>query len=290
MSIEWLGTYACHNPRVVGGKAASLSRLSHDYPVPPGFCLSAGASTGKILEGQLLDDLVQAYHELGDRCADPRIAVAVRSSAVDEDGQSASFAGQFETYLNISGPEAVVEAVRCCLESARSDRVLSYRRSLGLLEEAPLAVLVQQFIHADISAVVFSADPCSGDTERVLINAVWGLGESLVGGTVTPDLFSIDKTSLKLLQCQISDKACMTVACSGGTQEVAVPRALRQEACMDLRSLQDLARLAVALEINQGWPVDLECVLHNEHNYLLQCRPITTIHTMLPRMVSLAVK
>lgn len=286
MSIQWLGTSTCHDPLRVGGKAASLSRLARDYPVPPGFCLVAGARTGDSPDGSLLEKLAQAYGELGRRCTNAQVAVAVRSSAVDEDGSSASFAGQFETYLNLSGIEAVVEGVRRCWESARSERVLSYRRSRGLPLEAPIAVLVQRFIRADVSAVVFSADPCQGDPSRVLINATWGLGESLVGGTVTPDLFAIDKANLELVLCQVSDKACMTVPGCGGTREIAVPRALRREPALNLRQMQELARLAVSLEIRQGWPVDLECVLQNDQVFLLQCRPITTLQAVQPRPIS----
>lgn len=286
MSIRWLGTSLCHDPFCVGGKAASLSRLAQDYPVPPGFCLVAGARSGGCPDGSWLEKLAQAYHELGRRCADAQIAVAVRSSAIDEDGLEASFAGQFETYLNVTGIEAVVEAVWRCWESARSERVISYRRSRGLPQETPIAVLVQQFIRADVSAVVFSADPCQGDPSRVLINATWGLGESLVGGTVTPDLFAIDKTSLEQVLCQVSDKACMTVACCGGTREITVPRALRREPALDLRQMQNLARLAISLETCQGWPVDLECVLQNDQIYLLQCRPITTLKAAQPHLIS----
>jgi len=118
--------------------------------------------------------------------------VAVRSSALDEDGAGASFAGQHETYLNVVGAAAVAEAVARCWASVRSSRALEYRRRQGFpLDGARIAVLVQQLIPADVSSVVFSANPVTGSRDEVMINASWGLGESIVGGTVTPDTYVV---------------------------------------------------------------------------------------------------
>jgi phosphoenolpyruvate synthase/pyruvate phosphate dikinase len=129
--------------------------------------------------------------------------------------------------------------------------------------------------------VVFSADPRTGERDRILINATWGLGESLVGGTVTPDLYTVRKADLQVLSCHIADKTCMTVARPEGTREVPVPRCLRTEPALDDAQITALARLALTLETTQGWPVDLECAYQRGHLYLLQCRPITTLSTAL---------
>jgi pyruvate,water dikinase len=219
-----------------------------------------------------------AYQDLARRCgvADP--AVAVRSSAVDEDSAGASFAGQHETFLNVAGARAVAAAVVRCWQSLRSSRALEYRRQHGVyLEGACLAVLVQEFIPADVSAVVFSVNPVTSGLDEVMINASWGLGETVVGGTVTPDSYLVHKATLKVVERQISDKRRMAVPASEGAEEVDVPRFLRTRPALEDSQVVELAELAVALESAMGWPVDLECSYHAGQLYLLQCRPVTTL-------------
>ncbi len=276
MNIYWLDTPAARDPRRVGGKAAQLGRLAAAHPVPPGFCLAA-RPIQQINDPHLAQDLAQAYAHLGQRCGLSEPPVAVRSSAVDEDGLSASLAGQYESYLNVIGAKALRTAVQRCLNSAQVERARHYRRRHGLGDRTCMAVLIQQLVMADVSAVVFSADPCSSDRQRILINAAWGLGESLVGGAVTPDLYVVDKADLSILSRHIADKTRMTVARPQGTQEVAVPRCLRREPALHDSQIVELARLACTLETTQGQPVDLECAYQANRLYLLQCRPITTI-------------
>jgi pyruvate,water dikinase len=220
-------------------------------------------------------ELTEAYTQLGARCSTAQPRVAVRSSAVDEDGQETSFAGQHASYLNVIGVKAVIAAAGRCLASVQSDRALAYRRAHGLPREARVAVLVQQLVRSDVSAVVFSADPRTDAREQIVLNATWGLGESLVGGTVTPDLYLVRKTDLAILSRQIADKAVMTVLWAEGTREIAVPRMMRQEPVLDDVQVQSLASLARSLEEHEGWPVDLECAYARDQLYLLQCRPIT---------------
>jgi pyruvate,water dikinase len=277
MNIYWLGTPATQDPHRVGGKAAHLGRLAASHPVPPGFCLAATRTDTGALPAALQAQLAVAYARLGERCGTPQPHVAVRSSAVDEDGQQASFAGQHESYLNIVGPAAVADAIHRCLASAHSERARHYRRAHGLTAEARVAVLVQQLVMADVSAVVFSADPRTGERDCVVINATWGLGESLVSGTVTPDLYLVRKTDLAIITRQIADKALMTVAQPAGTREVSVPRCLRCEPALTETQITALARLALTLEQTEGWAVDLECAYQAGQLYLLQCRPITTL-------------
>jgi pyruvate,water dikinase len=244
--------------------------------VPPGFCLTV-AKADSALSPAVYAELVKAYANLGKRCGADLPQVAVRSSAVDEDGQQASFAGQHETFLNVIGPEAVAAAVQRCLASAQSERALYYRHSRGLAEQANVAVLIQQLVMADVSAVVFSADPRTGGRDTVVVNATWGLGESLVGGTVTPDLYVVRKSDMAIVSRQVADKENMTVARPEGTCEVPVPQCMRTEPALDDVQIIALAQLAVALEQSQGWPVDLECAYQQDRLYLLQCRPITTL-------------
>ncbi|HEX5502798.1 MAG TPA: PEP/pyruvate-binding domain-containing protein [Thermomicrobiales bacterium] len=271
MNILWLGEAGCHDRGLVGGKAAYLSQLAADHPVPPGFCLPA--TTGSLAE------LTAAYAELAARSARPEPPVAVRSSAVDEDGAGASFAGQHETYLNITGPDAVAEAIARCRASASAPRALAYRRVHGLpAPQARVAVLVQQLVVADVSAVAFSANPVTGDRDQVVITASWGLGESIVGGTVTPDTYHLGKPGLAITRTEIATKERMTVAIPGGTREVAIPRALRTRPALSPEQVVDVGRLALRLEAQFGWPVDIECACAAGRLYLLQCRPITTLN------------
>ncbi len=276
MVILWLGDVPCHDPRIAGGKAAALSQLAATFPVPPGFCVgTTSAATGQRRD--LAAQITATYEELGRRCGSAAPRVAVRSSALGEDGAGASFAGQFESYLNICGAEAVLAAIERCLGSARAARVLDYRRQQGFGDdEQPMAVLVQALVAADTSAVVFSADPRTGDRGRIIITATWGLGESLVDGTVTPDTWIVRKADLTVVESAIAEKGSMSVAIPGGMREVATPHFLRDRPSLTPDQIAELARLALQLDRVVGYPVDLECAYAGDRLALLQCRPITT--------------
>ena len=277
MNIDWLDSPSCHNVTRVGGKAANLGRLASQFPVPLGFCLTTGTTDEQIISTVLYEALAQAYQQLGTRCGHVPPAVAVRSSAVDEDGAQASFAGQHDTYLNVIGVPAVAEAVRRCWSSALTDRALIYRSSRGMSGTVGIAVLVQHLIAADVSAIAFSIDPRTNDDDHIVINANWGLGESLVGGLVTPDLFVVRKRDLAIVDRCIAVKERMTVRRNTGTHEILTPRLLQHETSLSDEQAIALARMARALEVNEGRPVDVECAWQDEHLYLLQCRPITTL-------------
>jgi len=299
MQILWLGDLGSMDRALVGGKVANLSRLAAAYDVPPGYCLPTTALAAREPMGNPTNDarrlpasvkerMANAYDRLADRCgAAP--SVAVRSSAVDEDGGSASFAGQHDTFLNISGADAIIAAVERCWESAYTDRALEYRRRQGLsTEQIGLAVLVQRLVPADVSAVVFSANPITGDRGEVVINASWGLGESIVGGTVTPDTVVVGKADRAVHARTIAEKRRMTVAVPGGTREVDVPRLLRSAPALNDRQIAAMADLATSLEATMGWPVDVECAFHGDRLYLLQCRPITTLAAPARPLAALA--
>jgi phosphoenolpyruvate synthase/pyruvate phosphate dikinase len=289
-NILWLGDMRCGDPAVSGGKAARLSRHAVSQRVPPGFCLTAsalereghGASLRRTdkqevpLSRPLRDDLGRAYRRLGELCGQTDPNVAVRSSALEEDGATASFAGQFETYLNVNGIDAVADAVVRCRRSAGGARVQEYRLRRGLPpSDGRLAVLIQQLIVADISAVLFSANPIRGSREELIVTATWGLGESLVGGAVTPDTYVVRKADLVVLSRQVAQKRRMTVAVPGGIEDREVPHFLQHQATLDDDLLRALARLALTLEADQGAPVDVECALRAGQVFLLQCRPVT---------------
>ena len=278
MNLLWLGDPKSFDVALVGGKAANLSRLARMYHrVPDGFCLPVTVMD-EVHPLDLRNEITTAISDLMACHSLPEFVVAVRSSAVDEDGVGASFAGQHETYLNIVGADAILQAVTRCWDSAYSERALDYRRQQGLaVERVRLAVLVQQLVASDVSAVVFSANPVTGNRDEVMINASWGLGESIVGGTVTPDTFIVRKSDLAVINRVIADKQHMTVSAPGGTREVDVPRFLRNAASLTDEQVVEMAKLALTLEVTMEHPVDVEGAYAGGELYLLQCRPITTL-------------
>ncbi len=267
-----------------GGKGASLGRLAGSANVPPGFVITADVyrdwsrSGSGELSDQLDQEIRSAYAELQRRSGAEDVAVAVRSSAVDEDGVDDSFAGLHDTYLNVRGATAVVAATVNCWRSLKNERAIDYRRSRGLdVDSAVMGVVVQQLVLADASAVAFSANPITGDRTEVLINANYGLGEAVVSGATTPDTIVVSKTDLGAQELTVGSKEVMTVRTSEGTEEKSTPRVMRDLPALNQEQVAEVARLAIGMEEQHGWPVDLECALKGEQLFLLQCRPITTL-------------
>jgi len=278
MNLLWLGDPKSFDVTLVGGKAANLSRLARMYHrVPDGFCIPVTVMD-EVHPLDLQNEIIASISDLMHCHRLPDFIAAVRSSAVDEDGATTSFAGQHETYLNIVGAEAIIQAVIRCWESARSEHALDYRRQHGLsVERLQIAVLVQQLVASEVSAVIFSANPVTGNCDEIMINASWGLGESIVGGTVTPDTFIVRKSDLAVVKRIIADKQFMTVSAPGGTHEVDVPRFLRNTSSLNDEQVIEMATLALTLEVTMEHPVDVECAYTGGELYLLQCRPITTL-------------
>lgn len=278
--ILWLGDPACHDRELVGGKAAQLSRLAATHRVPPGFCLTPAVDFDGLRIGApaaLLQQVASAYLRLEEQSGVTEPPLAVRSSAVDEDGARFSFAGVNETFLNVAGLRALADAAVACWQSGTSERARSYRQQMGLPGHPRVAVLVQQLVPAEASAVAFSVNPITGSREEMIINANWGLGESVVGGTVTPDMFTVGKQDLRLRERLIGDKARMTSLAPNGTAEVDTPRSLRSQPALNDGQVEEIAVLVRGLEQQMGWPVDVECAYHGGFLYLLQCRPVTSL-------------
>lgn len=267
--ILWFEDAAAADPARAGGKAAALATLAPRMRVPNGFVV-AGTPGADVVEA--------AYAELARRADEDEPVVAVRSSATDEDGQNSSFAGQHETILGVRGIDELLDAIAACRASAHTDRALQYRRANALARpSAPLPVLVQLLVAADAAAVVFSVNPVTPRSGEVLVNAAFGLGESIVGGTVTPDEWALARPSLHVTRRTIADKRRMTVRAPGGSREVDVPGPLRRMASISDAQAQDAATLALGLEAELGFPVDLELAWTANDLHLLQCRPITTL-------------
>src|SRR5512140_41334 len=210
-----------------GGKGGSLARLYQaGFPVPDGFVILPSAFEGDDLCPQSWAEVQRRLGTL--RMLDPQLSFAVRSSALSEDSAQASFAGEFETRLNVRSDEDIQQAIRTVYRSRQSERVLAYSQARGLDSNHKIAVVVQQLVKAESSGVLFTAHPITGQRDQAMLTATWGLGEAIVGGLVTPDTFALDKATGRVLSREIADKQVMTVRREGGTEERPVPDAQRR--------------------------------------------------------------
>ena len=300
----------------VGGKGASLARLcGAGLPIPDGFHITTAAYRAFVAEnglqpaivelaqsaniaqpeslemaaraiqerflqgrtpGEIEQAISQAYGILS-AGANPAV-VAVRSSATAEDLPEASFAGQQETYLNICGAEAVLEAVKKCWASLWTARAMAYRARQGIESESvALAVVVQQLVFADASGVLFTANPISGKRDEVMITAAWGLGEAIVGGVVTPDTLIVEKGSGRMLRRETHEKQVMTIRVATGTKEQPVPKNLQKEPVLNDAQAAELASLGAAIEQLYSFPMDIEWTLAGGRFAIVQARPITSL-------------
>ena len=170
--------------------------------------------------------------------------------------------GQQETYLNISGADAVLAATVKCWASLWTARAIAYRARQGIPPESvALAVVVQLLVPAEAAGILFTADPVTGRRDQVVISAAWGLGEAIVGGLVTPDSLTVDKATGRVLERQTADKQMMTVRTDDGTHEQPVPEQMRRVPVLDDAAAAELTRLAVQIEALYGMPMDIEWAL-----------------------------
>jgi len=271
-----LGADGSDSIAVVGGKAARLSVLARDFPVPRGFAITvAGFKMWQREGAQSLPEIVASELDLA--LGEVPFPVAVRSSGTHEDGSVSSFAGLHETFLNVRERAGLHEAVLACWRSAGQDRVVDYRMARGLASDGEVAILVQELIEAQTAGVAFTANPVTSDVGEILINSAWGLGPSIVDGTVNPDNFLVRKKGLEIIRKEISDKDVMTVLVLGGTEETNVPAHLRSAPSLTDEQVLEIAEMGLKLERIFGWPADYEWAIGGDRLWLLQCRPITTL-------------
>ena len=257
----------------VGGKAAALGELiGAGFPVPPGFAITTEAAQRGI-DAEVRRAIAAAYAALG-----PDAPVAVRSSATAEDSAEDSFAGQQETYLWVVGEAAVLDAVERCWASAGSERSVAYRRDRGIADAAMrMGVAVQRMVRADAAGVAMTLDPATGDRTTIAIESSFGLGESVVGGTVTPDAFRLDRVMLEVVSAEIADKPVELVADeqSGGVVERSVEAGRRLQPSLTREQIVAVAELAKRAERHFGCPQDIEFAVEDGTVLLLQSRPET---------------
>ena len=298
-------------PGVAGGKGASLARLARaGFRVPPGFYVTtsayldfigrgglrepvlaamsavdgsdaatfnaAAARIGELFAGQPVPAPTAAAIAGAYACLGDDVPVAVRSSATVEDLPGMSAAGQHDTYLNVRGEAAVLDAVRRCWASLWSARAIGYRARQGVEPgEVSIAVVVQQLVPAEAAGVMFTIDPVAGARDKVVVSANWGLGESVVAGEVTPDVAVIDRASGTLVSYQVGSKETMTVADGTATRAAGTPAGLRSAAVLSPAQAGELARVGLAIEKLYDEPMDIEWALAAGELSVVQARPIT---------------
>ncbi len=297
----------------VGGKGINLCKLTvAKFPVPPGFVVTTEAYRKFVSENNmgervralaesidennveelerlsakiraifaenpipkvLEDEILAAYRCLRDAGGE---RVAVRSSATAEDLPEATFAGQQDTYLNISGDASVLKHVKSCWGSLWTARAVAYRAKQETpMDGLAMAVVVQQMARAEAAGVMFTANPITGAADEIVINAAWGLGESIVGGNVTPDNIIVDKATGKIRTITVAEKTVMTSTTETGTEETQVDASRRNARVLDDDAVARLAEIGRRIEQHYGTAQDIEwAVISGGQFAMLQARPI----------------
>ncbi|MEM7112687.1 MAG: phosphoenolpyruvate synthase [Chloroflexota bacterium] len=300
---------------LVGGKGANLGEMTHaGFPIPAGFCVTTAAFAQFIAACPQADALyaeldtvttndIDTARRVGQHVRETLLTVpmppviateirtawqhigtdeayAVRSSATAEDLPDASFAGQQDTYLNVIGEDALLDAVRRCWVSLFTDRAILYRIQNNFSHhEVQLSVVVQQMVMSETSGILFTADPLTGHRHTATIDASYGLGEALVSGLVSPDNYRIDKRDMTIIERQIADKQiAIYPEKTGGVRQVDLADAQRTQTVLTDQQIIALAKLGTRIEAHYGTPQDIEWAIVGEQLYLLQARPITSLY------------
>ena len=307
-----LGTLRREDLERGGGKGANLGELiSTGLPVPPGFCVTTAAYRRVVAEAGLVEAIDDALRDV--RAEDPGSAeaasaritalfedlplpddlaeailaayrtlgalpVAVRSSATTEDLPGASFAGQQATSLNVRGEDELLSAVRRCWASLWSARAIAYRERQGFRhDQAAVAVVIQRLVPAEVSGILFTANPTTGARDEIIVDAVLGLGEAVVGGLTTPDSFTLDRTTLAVRERQIGRQEVETILAERGTAERRLGPEKAHKPTLDDAQLARLAEMALNVERHFGAPQDVEWAYDGGNLWVLQARPVTNL-------------
>ncbi len=246
---------------------ARIRRLIESAPIPP----------------EVEEMIKESYVSLCDRCGAREVPVAVRSSATAEDLPTASFAGQQDTYLWIKGPDQVVQRVRQCWASLFTPRSISYRiKNKFPHEKVLISVGVQKMVNSKVAGVMFTLDPVNGDPSKVVIEGSWGLGETVVSGSVTPDRFVVDKVTLEINERVISHKGieCVYDPNRGEVVHSEVVPDRSDLCCLEREEVMELTRVAKLIEEHYGLPQDIEWAIDRDlpfpdNVFIVQSRPET---------------
>ena len=316
-AIVWFNEVTKDDVHLVGGKGANLGEMTRaEIPVPPGFIVTADAYFDFIEEANLTEKIhslleplepshaQQLYQIAGqvkqlilDTTMPPELAskikqaytglgrglVAVRSSATAEDLPTASFAGQQSTFLNVQGENEVVAAVQGCWASLFEPRAIFYRHQQGFDHlKVGIAVPVQKMVQSQSSGVMFTLEPVTSDQSKIIIEAVYGLGEAIVGGEVNPDLYIIDKEGLSIVTKKMGKQEWQLIKNPDGSGESANVKVPLSPSSQEQQKISDddiihLAKLAKQLEEHYQFPQDIEWAKEDNQLLIVQTRPVTTV-------------
>ena len=319
--IVWFKDVGKDDIPLVGGKGANLGEMAKaSIPVPPGFIVTSQSYFDFLKKSNLTDkirsllsnlnpddseklqqiatqikemlnsadmpediasEIAQAYRKLGGG------PVAVRSSATAEDLPEASFAGQQRTFLNVEGEQGVISAVQGCWASLFEPRAIFYRINQGFDHFAVgIAVPVQRMVQSDTSGVMFTLDPMTNDRSKIIIEAVFGLGESIVSGEITPDLYVIDKKGLAILDRKIAKQEWQLIRNSKGEQNFekanvksTIPNEIQSKQKVSDKDIIELAKIGKRIEGHYAFPQDIEWAKEGKNLFIVQTRPVTTTKT-----------
>ena len=283
----------------VGSKALHLANIINEgVHIPNGFVLKAGALKRFMKENALHNqvhkeefidvfmkaplpkdietEVLSSYEKLKELTGSVDLSVAVRSSSSAEDLKDASFAGQYETILNVCEEEQLLYAVKQCWASLFSDRVREYAAQKDIsLDAFPMGILIQQMVFPDVSGVIFSLNPITQDTNEIIINASYGLGESIVSGIVTPDTFIVNKETKSIMK-DLGLKEVKILPLNNQIIEVETTPEESDSYCLNEEGILSLESVTSKLEGFYGFPVDIEFAIKNDIIFILQSRPITS--------------
>src|SRR3972149_4463489 len=300
----------------VGGKGANLGEMTQaGFPVPPGFAVTVAAydlfleendlnkeirnilkttnrqnpeelgaaskriqrmiSSGRV-PIQVSGEIIKAYGTLSGFLK--HALVAVRSSATAEDLPTASFAGQQATLLNIKGEANLINAVRSCWASLFTPRAIFYREENKIAhEKVKISVIVQKMVQSSVSGVIFTLDPVTNEKDKIVIEAVWGLGELIVPGSVVPDRYVVQKETFSILSKEVSDQGVHLIKVGSETKEKPVPEKIRSLQKISNEEIITLAKIADKLQKHYYFPQDIEWAKEEKKLYIVQTRPVTTM-------------
>jgi len=314
--VAWFEELTKKDIGLAGGKGANLGEMAGAaMPVPPGFVITSQAyqhfleenklrrelarlltkiqtdnqkqlelQSSRIREiimksrvpGVIRNSILDGYKKLSEQGSSPMF-VAVRSSATAEDLSNASFAGQQDTYLNVCA-EDLVSCVQKCWSSLFTSRAIFYREKQGFdHNRLSMAVIVQKMINADKAGVMFTVNPVTCEKGQIIIEAVWGLGEGVVSGTITPDHYVMDKNTGKTVTAAVASKQIMFARdeTTGKTIETKVPQEKVDAQILTEEEIRILMEVGKKVEQHYGLPQDIEWAIERENVYLLQSRPVT---------------
>jgi pyruvate,water dikinase len=259
---------------IIGNKAAGLAALHQaGFRVPRGMCVTTEIHrqwrAKGALDAGLRSELVQAFAKL-------RAPVAVRSSSPAEDRADASFAGQYQTVLGVRTEEEFFAALETCWRSASSNAARAYRKDQGAEADVEMAVLVQELVPATAAGVLFTLHPVTDRVDQAVVNANFGLGETVVSGRAEPDTFILDKASGEIVESKLGSKRIVAEQTAEGVRERETDAALQQTFSLSEKQLRELAGVAGKLESVYDMPMDAEWAFEGDTLHMLQARPVTT--------------